>query len=510
MKIIEKIQASIIIFICIVFLLIPLTKATNVKIETYAIDPILVTDQAYADIVYTEQNTTQNHTKKEIKEKYEETISYDYSKSLYKEQPSATSPYVAGSLQDGVVNDTLNRINFYRWLYGVNEIGINKDKMERNQKGAVLLKAIDELTHQPKQPTDMDDDFYKEAYDGCSAKYEIGDIYSGNIAMYNRTLYEAVDGYVNDMSNVSTEYGAVGHRMSVLDPRATQTSFGDCYPYSTLSMYYDPSVNITKLPEEFYAYPSAGYFPSELFYTNQYWSLYVTQNLQTTENTKYEFIYNGKSYETTDVVFEYSYPAIDFKMPSELINELGGSYKNIPDKDIEVRISGLRNDNGDMATYNYTVNFFSMDKILEGIELNKTEISLVKGESETLELILNPTNAIVNEMTNWMSSNPEIATVENGVVKAVGEGTTTITVELEGFIKTCKIRVSKNKKGDINKDGEITATDGFLAYDMFVNEKNLTPENIEIGDITGDGEITATDGFLIYDAFVNEKDLGKI
>ena len=53
MKIIEKIQASIIIFICIVFLLIPLTKATNVKIETYAIDPILVTDQAYADIVYT-------------------------------------------------------------------------------------------------------------------------------------------------------------------------------------------------------------------------------------------------------------------------------------------------------------------------------------------------------------------------------------------------------------------------------------------------------------------------
>ena len=70
--------------------------------------------------------------------------------------------------------------------------------------------------------------------------------------------------------------------------------------------------------------------------------------------------------------------------------------------------------------------------------------------------------------------------------------------------------VSKYKKGDLNKDGEITATDGFLAYDMFINEKNLTSENIQIGDITGDGEITATDGFLIYDAFVNEKDLGVV
>ena len=100
--------------------------------------------------------------------------------------------------------------------------------------------------------------------------------------------------------------------------------------------------------------------------------------------------------------------------------------------------------------------------------------------------------------------------MENGVVKAVKEGTTTITVKLEGYTKTCKVTVSKYKKGDLNKDGEITATDGFLAYDMFINEKNLTSENIQIGDITGDGEITATDGFLIYDAFVNEKDLGVV
>ena len=465
--------------------------------------------EEFKDIVYTKQST-QNHTKKEIKEKYDATVSYDYSKSLYKTQPSATAPYVAGSLQDGVVKDTLNRINFYRWLYGIDEVSINEDKMERNQKGAVLLKASGEFSHEPSQPADMDDEFYSEAYDGCNAKAETGDTYSGNIAYGNKALYEAVDGYVDDMSNVSTYYGAVGHRMSILDPRATEVSFGDCDAYSTLSMYYDPNMYATSLPEDFYAYPSAGYFPSEQFYTNEYWSLYVTESVSSTENTKFEFIYNGKSYEAVGVVTESYYPAIDFKMPAELIQELGGSYRNMPTSSIEVRISGLANKDGDNITYDYTVNFFSMDKILEGVELNKTELSIARGGSETLQLIVNPSNAEVTEEAKWTSSNPDVATVENGVVKAVKEGTTTITVKLEGYTKTCKVTVSKYKKGDLNKDGEITATDGFLAYDMFINEKNLTSENIQIGDITGDGEITATDGFLIYDAFVNEKDLGVV
>ena len=495
MKKIKDILIIIITIILIITLSNPSIKAADIE-----------TDNDENSHVYTE-HSTQNHTKKEIKEKYDATVSYDYSKSMYIEQPSATAPYVAGSLQEGVINDTLNRINFYRWLYGIDEVTINEDKMERNQKGAVLLQASGEFSHTPTQPSDMDDEFYNEAFDGCNAKYEIGDIYSGNISSGNRTLYEAVDGYVNDIYNISSMYGAVGHRMSILDPRATETSFGNCNSYSTLSMYYNPSISAVSLPEDFYAYPSAGYFPSELFYTNQYWSLYVTESVSSTENTKFEFIYNGKSYEAEGILTESSYPAIDFKMPLELINELGGSYKNMPTSNIEVRISGLINNDGDNITYNYTVNFFSMDKILEGIELNKTELSITRGGTENLELKLNPIDAEVSETATWTSSNPEVATVENGVVKALKEGETTITVELEGHSKTCQVTILKYKKGDIDKSGKVTATDGFLAYDIYLHETPLSEEDLEIGDVDENSRLTATDAFIIYDAYLHEIDL---
>ena len=120
---------------------------------------------------------------------------------MYKTMPSAVAPYIAGELQDEVVTDTLNRINFYRWLYGIDEVTLNTDKMDRNQKGAVLLRANNKLTHYPTQPDDMDDEFYNEAYDGCNANYNYSnpeDNYSGNVSYGDNYLYESIDGYIND------------------------------------------------------------------------------------------------------------------------------------------------------------------------------------------------------------------------------------------------------------------------------------------------------------------------
>ena len=313
--------------------------------------------QKIKNIVY-DTHSTQRHTKEEIKEKYDTTVSYDYTQSMYKTEPSAVAPYVAGELQDGVVKDTLNRINFYRWLYGIDEVTLNSEKMDRNQKGAVLLRAIDELTHYPSQPIDMDDAFFDEAYDGCNASSEEGDTYSGNCSWGDAYLYESIDGYISDLNNVTIGGGAVGHRMSLLDPFATATSFGEYDKYSTLSMYYTDG-KPSDLEENFYAFPSAGYFPSEQFVPNEYWSIYVTENLTLTEDFKIEFTYNGKTYTQTDYMLESSYPAIDFKMPLELINEFGGAYNNMPTAEIGVKISGAENNAGDSITYQYTVNFFS-------------------------------------------------------------------------------------------------------------------------------------------------------
>lgn len=62
----------------------------------------------------------------------------------------------------------------------------------------------------------------------------------------------------------------------------------------------------------------------------------------------------------------------------------------------------------------------------ESIKLSKTKVTLLSGKSTKLTVKLTPSNA--NKII-WESSNPRIATVENGVVKANKKGQATITVK---------------------------------------------------------------------------------
>ena len=308
------------------------------------------------DIIISE-NDTITHTIKEIVEKYKETSpKFNYNESIYKTTPSWENPYSAGSIKDKVITDTINRLNYYRWLTGVDEIKINYDKLDRNQKGAVLSKANESLSHTPEKPIDMDDEFYQEAYDGCNAKYEEGDTYSGNVSYGDRRPYQAIEGFVSDLYNM-TLGSATGHRQSMLDPKATAISFGQCEEYSTASVYYDDDKDVTS--SKFYAFPSAGYFPNTEMAVSEYWSIYFTDEVSGT--ARVNFTYNGKVYQGTGLVFEKNYPVLSFRMPEELENILGYPYEYIPvDTEIQVEILGLQDKNSNNLIYKYTVNFFDM------------------------------------------------------------------------------------------------------------------------------------------------------
>ena len=308
------------------------------------------------DIVITESNTT-SHTIADIVSKYKQTSpKFDYNNSIYKTNPRWSNPYAAGSLKDQVVTDTINRLNYYRWLVGVNEIGVNYNKLDRNQKGAVISKANGDISHYPDQPSDMDDAFYEEAYDGCNAGYTEGDIYSGNVSVGDWRPYQAIESFVSDLYNV-TIGSATGHRQSMLDPKATAISFGQCEEYSTASVYYDDSKDVTS--SAFYAFPSAGYFPNTEMAVSEYWSIYLTGNVSGTASVNFK--YNGKTYRGTGLLFESGYPALSFRMPDELQKQLGNTYDNIPGgTKIEVEVVGLKDDNLNNVTYRYSVNFFDM------------------------------------------------------------------------------------------------------------------------------------------------------
>ena len=82
------------------------------------------------------------------------------------------------------------------------------------------------------------------------------------------------------------------------------------------------------------------------------------------------------------------------------------------------------------------------DVAVSGISLNKTSTSIEKGNTETLTATISPAEATDKSVT-WTSSNPDVATVDAGVVTAVAAGEAIITAEASnGLTATCTVTVT--------------------------------------------------------------------
>lgn len=81
---------------------------------------------------------------------------------------------------------------------------------------------------------------------------------------------------------------------------------------------------------------------------------------------------------------------------------------------------------------------------VSGISLNRGALTLNAGEKTSLIVTIEPTNAY-NKTVIWKSDNPDIASVENGIVTAMSKGETTIYAVSEDGGKTakCNIRVKE-------------------------------------------------------------------
>ena len=77
------------------------------------------------------------------------------------------------------------------------------------------------------------------------------------------------------------------------------------------------------------------------------------------------------------------------------------------------------------------------------ITLSETNVSMEKGASKTITAIIHPDDATDKELT-WSTSNPNVATVENGTIKAINGGEAVITVKAnDGKVKaTCNVSVT--------------------------------------------------------------------
>ncbi len=88
-----------------------------------------------------------------------------------------------------------------------------------------------------------------------------------------------------------------------------------------------------------------------------------------------------------------------------------------------------------------TVTVTEEEIAVESITLDPTAVELEVGETTTITATVIPEDATYDSIT-WTSSNDAVATVENGEITAVAEGTATITAAIGDIEATCEVTVT--------------------------------------------------------------------
>ena len=197
------------------------------------------------------------------------------------------------------------------------------------------------------------------------------------------------------------------------------------------------------------------------------------------------------------------------------------------------------------ASYTLTVNKKIINIPITSISLNKTSGTKYIGETENLVVSYNPSNTTDNKSITWTTSNSKVATINNGVVKAVGIGNAVITAKVMNKTATYNITVRKKEnrpitykytydsskkiifklnnninintfKNNLNynpiiksnnnilKDNDLIRTNMTITYKD--DEGNVQIYNTSVlGDVNGDGNINALDYVKIKNHIMNTK-----
>lgn len=370
-------------------------------------------------------------------------------------QPASTAaPYATGQVSASALAAANQRFSALRRLAGLPEVALDADLCDQAQYGAVLLAATGKLTHHPAQPDGMDDDFYQKGRAATSSS----NIYMGTGA----SLPQAVDAFFDD-SDVNN-LANVGHRRWMLNPSMAKTGYGfspSGFAYAgqnynfVCQWAFDRSGGCDY---DFISWPASGNFPSDLFDKQTAWS--VTLNPERYAQPKLEDItviltrsdgvswrFSGdEEYAVTESenylnvnTTNYGVDNCIIFRPKLDVSGYEGSYT--------VEITGIKSKEGENAPLRYQVDFFSLESPavesrVENVELSRRTLEMTVGETARLSVAVTPADAVDGDVV-WASADPEILSVENGLVTALSPGSSAVlvTAGLTEITDVCFVKV---------------------------------------------------------------------
>ncbi|MBQ0104400.1 MAG: Ig domain-containing protein [Prevotellaceae bacterium] len=132
-----------------------------------------------------------------------------------------------------------------------------------------------------------------------------------------------------------------------------------------------------------------------------------------------------------------------------------------------------------------TVTYSPQQIKVESVSLDQESVEVMVGKTVTLGATVSPSNAS-NQHVTWSSSNETVATVNDGVVKALAEGTTTITATTDdqGKTATCVVTVIPSTLTFANtyiSNVTLTTTGGTSASEAIVKIDGVEYDAIKAG-----------------------------
>ncbi|OZM56604.1 hypothetical protein CIB95_10285 [Lottiidibacillus patelloidae] len=290
-----------------------------------------------------------------------------FSGNKYVELPQVSAPYKAGKLHEKYLTDAVKLTNFIRFLADLpDDVYHDAAMSEEAQHGAVLLDAINKLTHYPQKPADMSQEFYDIGYSATT---------SSNIAQGFNDISPTVIAYMDDFGLNNVE--AVGHRRWILNPPMQKIGFGISGHFSAMKII-DRSRS-RQFNFDYTAWPNQGAFPTQLFTYGEPWSVtlngskYSTPDLQSVTVTVTRLSDNQKWFldaadNTINEGGEYfNVNNQGYGLPNCIIFRPGTQNDISNNEKFEVEITGIKYKDGSPATITYTIELFELFE-LEGYE----------------------------------------------------------------------------------------------------------------------------------------------
>lgn len=141
---------------------------------------------------------------------------------------------------------------------------------------------------------------------------------------------------------------------------------------------------------------------------------------------------------------------------------------------------------------------------VENVTLDRTSVSLEVGQSTTLVATISPNDAD-NKTVAWSTSDDSVASVNNGTIQALSEGTATITATVDGKAASCVVTVQKKvipvssitldkKSLALNKGESATLTATVYPADATVNSVSWSSSDVTVVSVDQNGKVTAVNG----------------